>query len=165
MCTSVSRKIWSGQTIGSDEAIPAAQALRMFTINAAYNGFEERIKGSIEPGKLADLAVLAQDPLSIEPEKIKDIPVEMTIVDGKIAFVHEQATGLRAETNVARNRTPRKAVRAPARPLSFPPPLRGRVGWGVSHSAAPWSPSHARRRASRGVGSLLLLPRTRRRPA
>jgi len=96
MCTSVSRKIWSGETVGSDEAISATQALRMYTINAAYNGFDERIKGSIEPGKLADLAVLADDPLSIEPERIKDIPVDMTIVDGKVAFVHERATALRA---------------------------------------------------------------------
>jgi len=95
MGTSVSRRIWSGATIGADEAIPAATALRMFTINAAYNGFDERIKGSIEPGKLADLAVLAEDPLGIAPERIKDIPVDMTIVDGKIAFVHEHAQGLR----------------------------------------------------------------------
>ena len=67
----------------------------MFTINAAYNGFDERIKGSIEPGKLADLAVLAQDPLAIAPERIKDIPVDMTIVDGRIAFVNDSAQGLR----------------------------------------------------------------------
>ena len=66
----------------------------MFTINAAYNGFDERIKGSIEPGKLADLAVLAQNPLEIAPERIKDIPVDMTIVDGRIAFVHEGVQGL-----------------------------------------------------------------------
>jgi len=95
MGTSVSRRIWSGGTIGYEEAIPAAAALRMFTINAAYNGFDERIKGSIEPGKLADLAVLAEDPLAIAPERIKDIPVDMTIVDGRIAFVHENAQGLR----------------------------------------------------------------------
>jgi predicted amidohydrolase YtcJ len=95
MGTSVSRRVWSGGTIGAEEAIPAAAALRMFTINAAYNGFDERIKGSIEPGKLADLAVLAEDPLAIAPERIKDIPVEMTIVDGRIAFVHETAQGLR----------------------------------------------------------------------
>ena len=67
----------------------------MFTINAAYNGFDERIKGSVEPGKLADLAVLAQDPLAIAPERIKDIPVDMTIVDGRIAFVNDSAQGLR----------------------------------------------------------------------
>jgi predicted amidohydrolase YtcJ len=67
----------------------------MFTINAAYNGFDERIKGSLEPGKLADIAVLAENPLSIEPHRIKDIPVDMTIVDGKIAFVHESASDLR----------------------------------------------------------------------
>jgi len=95
MSTSVSRRIWSGNTIGSEQAVSAADALRMFTINAAYNGFDERIKGSIEPGKLADLAVLAEDPLAIAPERIKDIPVDMTIVDGRIAFVHEGAQGLR----------------------------------------------------------------------
>jgi predicted amidohydrolase YtcJ len=93
--TSVSRRIWSGQTIGPEQAVSAVDALRMFTINAAYNGFDERIKGSIEPGKLADLAVLAEDPLAIAPERIKDIPVEMTIVDGQIAFVHDGAQGLR----------------------------------------------------------------------
>ncbi len=95
MGTSVSRQLWSGATVGADEAISATTALRMFTINAAYNGFDERIKGSIEPGKLADLAVLADNPLTIAPERIKDIPVDMTIVDGRIAFVHENAPGLR----------------------------------------------------------------------
>jgi predicted amidohydrolase YtcJ len=95
MGTSVSRRIWSGATVGADQAISAVDALRMFTINAAYNGFDERSKGSIEPGKLADLAVLAQDPLVIAPERIKDIPVDMTIVDGRIAFVHESAQELR----------------------------------------------------------------------
>jgi hypothetical protein len=95
MGTSVSRQLWSGGKVGTDEAISATAALRMFTINAAYNGFDERIKGSIEPGKLADLAVLADNPLTIAPERIKDIPVDMTIVDGRVAFVHENATGLR----------------------------------------------------------------------
>ena len=94
IATSVSRQVWSGGTVGTDEAISVAQALRMFTINAAYNGFDERSKGSIEPGKLADLAVLAQDPFSIQPERIKDIPVDMTIVDGRIAFLNESAAGL-----------------------------------------------------------------------
>jgi hypothetical protein len=94
MGTSVSRQIWSGATIGADRAVSPVEALRMFTINAAYNGFDERIKGSIEPGKLADLAVLAQDPLSIAPERIKDIPVDMTIVDGRVAFVPEGVQGL-----------------------------------------------------------------------
>ena len=95
MGTSVSRQIWSGATIGADQAISAVDALRMFTINAAYNSFDERIKGSIEPGKLADLVVLAQDPFTIAPERIKDIPVDMTIVDGRVAFVSDGAPGLR----------------------------------------------------------------------
>jgi hypothetical protein len=94
IATTVSRKLWSGETVGTDEAISVAQALRMFTINAAYNGFDERIKGSIEPGKLADLAVLAEDPFAIAGERIKDIPVDMTIVDGRIAFVNEGAEAL-----------------------------------------------------------------------
>ena len=92
--TAVSRKIWSGATVGLEEAVSVEQALHMFTINAAYNGFDERIKGTIEPGKIADFAVLAKDPFSVEADKIKDIPVDMTIVDGKVAFIHEQATDL-----------------------------------------------------------------------
>jgi predicted amidohydrolase YtcJ len=96
IATSVSRQVWGGDTVGTDEAISVAQALRMFTINAAYNGFDERIKGSIEPGKLADFAVLAEDPFSIRPERIKDIPVDMTILDGRVAFLNESAKGLGA---------------------------------------------------------------------
>jgi hypothetical protein len=58
----------------------------MYTINAAFAGREEEIKGSIEPGKTADLTVLSQDPYNTEPSNIKNISVEMTIVDGEIVF-------------------------------------------------------------------------------
>ena len=94
--TSVSRSLWSGDKVGLEEAVSVADALRMFTINAAYNGFDERIKGSIEPGKLADLAILAEDPFALPPERIKDIPVDMTVVDGKIAHIREGMESLRA---------------------------------------------------------------------
>jgi len=92
--TCVSRRTWTGNTVGPDQAISVREAIRMFTINAAYNAFEEKIKGSIEPGKLADFAVLAENPYLVAPETIKDIPVDMTIVDGKVAFRREGAHGL-----------------------------------------------------------------------
>ena len=94
--TAVSRKTWTGKTVGADQAITVEEAIRMFTINAAYNAFEEKIKGSIEPGKVADFAVLEQSPYEVEPARIKDIPVDMTIVNGKIAFFREGADGLAA---------------------------------------------------------------------
>jgi predicted amidohydrolase YtcJ len=72
--------------INPDERITVMEAIRMWTIFSAYSGFEENVKGSIEPGKLADLIVLSEDPLTIPPDKIKDIKVDTTIVDGKIAF-------------------------------------------------------------------------------
>jgi predicted amidohydrolase YtcJ len=87
--TAVSRRTWTGQTVGPDQAISVRDAIRMFTINAAYNAFEEKIKGSIEIGKLADFAVLADNPYEIAPESIKDIPVDMTVVNGKIAFMRD----------------------------------------------------------------------------
>ena len=92
--TAVSRQTWTGKTVGADQAITVEEAIRMFTINAAYNAFEEKIKGSIEPGKVADFAVLAQSPYEVEPARIKDIPVDMTIVDGRVAFFREGADGL-----------------------------------------------------------------------
>jgi len=66
-----------------DEGISVDEALRLYTVNAAFASFEENIKGSIEVGKLADLVVLSHNPREVLPEKIGDIQVEMTIVGGK----------------------------------------------------------------------------------
>ena len=92
--TAVSRRTWTGKTIGIDQAITVNEAIRMFTINAAYNAFEEKIKGSIEVGKIADFAILAENPHEVEPTKIKDIPVDMTVVDGQLVYFREGADGL-----------------------------------------------------------------------
>ena len=94
--TCVARKTWTGTIVGADQAISVDEAIRMFTINAAYNAFEEKIKGSIEIGKIADFAILAEDPHNVEPDRIKDIPVDMTIVDGNMAFFRDGADGLSA---------------------------------------------------------------------
>jgi predicted amidohydrolase YtcJ len=82
----VSRRAQSGQELLPGEAISPQKALELYTTNAAYASFEEDIEGSIAPGKLADLVVLSADPLKSPPEKLKDIRVEMTIVDGGVAW-------------------------------------------------------------------------------
>jgi predicted amidohydrolase YtcJ len=69
-----------------EEHITIDEALRMYTVNAAYASFEEDVEGSIEEGKLADLTVLSQNPLKIPPNEIDRIKVEMTIVGGKVAY-------------------------------------------------------------------------------
>jgi len=69
-----------------EEQITVDEALRMYTINAAYASFEEKIKGSIEEGKLADLTVLSGDPRTTPPNKIGNIKVNMTIVGGKVVY-------------------------------------------------------------------------------
>ena len=58
----------------------------MYTVNAARASFEERLKGSITPGKLADLIVLNGDPSSAPTDEIKDMEVEMTILNGEVAW-------------------------------------------------------------------------------
>jgi predicted amidohydrolase YtcJ len=69
-----------------EEQITVDDALRMYTINAAYASSEDAIKGSIEEGKLADLTVLSGDPRTISPRKIGDIKVMMTLVGGKVVY-------------------------------------------------------------------------------
>lgn len=82
----VTRTSYTGEVVGANQAIPVNEALRLYTINGAYASFEENIKGSIEPGKLADMAILDRDILSIPSEEIKGMQVEMTIVGGDIVF-------------------------------------------------------------------------------
>jgi len=69
-----------------EEQITVDEALRMYTVNAAYASFEEKIKGSIEEDKLADVTILSGDPRKTPPSKIGDINVDMTIVGGKVVY-------------------------------------------------------------------------------
>lgn len=80
--------IWAAVTRKSfpQERLSVEEALRLYTINAAYFSFEENAKGSIEVGKFADLTVLSDNPMEVEPDKIKDIRVEMTIVGGNVVY-------------------------------------------------------------------------------
>ena len=82
----VTRRTESGEALLSQEQISPADALRMYTQAAAYASFDEGVKGSIKVGKLADFALLSADPTQISPEEIMGIRVEMTIVDGSIAW-------------------------------------------------------------------------------
>jgi len=84
--TCVNRHTRSGKVLGEAECISALEALKTFTTYAALCSFEEDIKGSIEVGKLADLTVLAEDILEVDPTTIKDIKVLRTVVGGKTVF-------------------------------------------------------------------------------
>jgi len=84
--TMVTRKTASGKIINSDEALTREQALKTYTINNAYASFEELAKGSIETGKLADMAVLSADILTCPDDTIKKIKSLMTIVGGEIVY-------------------------------------------------------------------------------
>ena len=87
MQTAITRKTEGGQVFGPAEKVSREEALRMVTIDAAWFSFDEKKVGSIEVGKLADLAILTDDLMSCPEDKIKDIRSRLTIVGGKI--VHE----------------------------------------------------------------------------
>jgi predicted amidohydrolase YtcJ len=69
-----------------EERVTVDEALRMYTVDAAYSSSEENIKGSVETGKLADLTVLSHDPRKVPPSKIDNIKVEMTLVGGRVVY-------------------------------------------------------------------------------
>ena len=82
----VSRKMRWGEVWVPEERISVGEAFAMHTTTAAWVGFEENDKGTLEAGKLADIAVLAEDPFEIQGEKIKDLKVEMTLVGGEVKY-------------------------------------------------------------------------------
>ena len=82
----VTRDTISGGVLGPDQRISRQEALRVETINNAYLTFEEAMKGSIEPGKLADLVVLPEDILTCPDKHIQQMRVSMTMVGGRVAY-------------------------------------------------------------------------------
>lgn len=90
----VNRRSAGGVHIGPRESLTAHQALRAYTRGSAYAVHEEDTKGTLEPGKLADLVVLS-DPLDeVEPGHIKDIQVRATMVGGEFLFDADGALGV-----------------------------------------------------------------------
>ena len=81
-----SRMAETGETVVYEEKITFAEALRMFGENAARATLDEGMKGSISPGKLADLVVLNEDPTRVPIDEIKDIKVVMTVVNGEVVW-------------------------------------------------------------------------------
>lgn len=84
--TAVNRKSSSNSEIGGNQKVSILEAIKIYTINGAYASFEEDIKGSLEVGKLADLVVLDNSILNQNNNSIKDLKVEMTIIDGQILY-------------------------------------------------------------------------------
>jgi hypothetical protein len=80
------RKGWDGTTWGVNQRISVDEALRVNTINGAYASHEEAIKGSITPGKFADYVMLAEDPHTVAPDKIKDIHIVQTVVGSEPVY-------------------------------------------------------------------------------
>jgi predicted amidohydrolase YtcJ len=82
----VTRTDYRGKVWGANQRITVEEAIRCGTLNGAYASFEENLKGAIEPGKLADLVVLGQDPFKVDTSSLRKIPVERTMLGGKWSF-------------------------------------------------------------------------------
>jgi predicted amidohydrolase YtcJ len=86
MSISITRKDKTGTVYGSEQAISREEALRLYTSAASRYAFAEHRTGSIEVGKLADLAILSDDPLTVAEDEIKDIVALKTIVGGRVVY-------------------------------------------------------------------------------
>jgi predicted amidohydrolase YtcJ len=86
MWMAITRKTADGDVLHPEQAVTREEALRMWTLNGAYLSFEETLKGSIEPGKLADMVVISKDYLTCPLDEVKDIEALVTIVDGKVVY-------------------------------------------------------------------------------
>lgn len=82
----VTRTDMNGHVWGANQRVSVEEAIRIGTMNGAYASYEENLKGSIEPGKLADLVVLGRDPFKEDPSNLVNIPVERTMTGGKWVY-------------------------------------------------------------------------------
>jgi predicted amidohydrolase YtcJ len=86
---SVTRRMNNGKTFFPEQRMTRIEALRSYTINAAFAAFEEKQKGSLTAGKFADIVVLSQDILTCRDDELPNVKVLYTIVGGKVLFPNE----------------------------------------------------------------------------
>ncbi len=86
----VTRRSAEGKVYGPQQIISAEEAIAVWTLGSAYASFEEKIKGSIEPGKLADFVVLSADPTRVAGDAIRSIQVEQTFIGGKCVYQRDR---------------------------------------------------------------------------
>ncbi len=115
IATAVNRTTRSGYVLGPKQRIDPIAALKAMTLWPAYQHFEEATKGSIEVGKIADLAILSNNPLTIDRAKLIDIKVDETVKDGKSIYRRETTTAATQADNCAANSECGKALEAPAK--------------------------------------------------
>jgi predicted amidohydrolase YtcJ len=84
--SAITRKAETGQVVLKKEAVSFMDALRLYTVNAAYSCFQETQLGTIASGTYADLVILDMDSVLVSPDKIADTQVEMTILAGKLVY-------------------------------------------------------------------------------
>ena len=101
--TAVNRLTRGGNVLGPEFCITPEQALRSMTVDAAYLAFEEDVKGTIEAGKLGDIVVVSGDPLRIDPTKIDDIEIDMTIIGGEVVYDRAKDGGSRKDERSSRD--------------------------------------------------------------
>lgn len=92
------QSLYTGEAIAPDQRLTRQEALRCATAEGAWLSFEERDKGSIEEGKLADFAVLSDDPLACPEAALRDISSELTVVDGRV--IHEDGAPAAADKSL-----------------------------------------------------------------
>lgn len=88
-CTMTRKVPGSDTPFTPDETLAPRRALKSYTVNNAYAAFEEEVKGSLTVGKLADITILSDDLLDVEPDDVRDLSVDYTIVGGKVAFARD----------------------------------------------------------------------------
>ena len=87
----VTRRTETGEVIGPEEAIATADAVRLFTQDAAYGNFDDALTGSITPGRRADLVLLAECPTEVDPDSLSAIEVIATVTDGRPTYLNTSA--------------------------------------------------------------------------
>jgi predicted amidohydrolase YtcJ len=84
--TGITRKGWDGRVYGAEEAVSREDAIRLHTWAPAFQTFDEDIKGTIEPGKLADFTIVGEDILTMDADRIRYLPIVSTIVGDRVIW-------------------------------------------------------------------------------